>query len=333
MPHPLISEMLLINASAGWSRIAGRGLIARELVKAGTCVWRHEPAFDRAFTAKEVAALPPAVREQVERYAFWYEPMRKWVLDVDEGRHWNHSPTPNVRHRGLEAFAICDLSTGEELTIDYRHLAGTDSEMDLDFMEQATDGVALAPLDAQERRWSGLRVGRSGKLGMGLFADRRYLKGETVLHFRGPVLTLKETLKLGCRFSYYPVQIGIRPAKYVDVTAGGEPATFLNHACGKASNCGIRNLTELWALRGLKAGEQLLLDYSLCAEGDPEKMRCHCGGKDCRKVVGNFSDVDAMTQRYFLRQGAVSEFVIEALNKSGRLSAKPMFNNQQNPLP
>ncbi len=178
------------------------------------------------------------------------------------------------------------------------------------------DGI-LAPLDAQERRWSGLRAGRAGKLGIGLFAARDYSQGETVLVFRGPVLSLKETLALGRRFSYYPVQIG--PGQYVDVTAEGEPATFLNHGCGRNSNCGIRGLTELWALREIKAGEQLLFDYALTSEGDPEQMICRCGSKDCRRVVGNFSDMDTKTKRYFLRLGAVSEFVVVILKKAGKL--------------
>jgi len=62
--------MLMVHASAGRSRIHGKGLIARELIPSGTLVWVLRPGFDVELTKQQFEELAPQSREQVARYIY-----------------------------------------------------------------------------------------------------------------------------------------------------------------------------------------------------------------------------------------------------------------------
>src|SRR6266478_5226023 len=97
--------MLLINASVGRSRIHGKGLIARELVPAGTLVWVLKRGFDVELTKDQFDELAPCAREQVARYIYTDVASGKYILCSDDAKYMNHSDTPNTRTEGHRTVA------------------------------------------------------------------------------------------------------------------------------------------------------------------------------------------------------------------------------------
>ena len=114
--------MLLVNARVGASAIHGLGLIARELIPAGTVIWRFTPGFDVEIPESSLSALSLAAREQVLHYAEHYAAEKKFVLSSDDDRFTNHSDSPNTAPHGDTMVALRDIQDGEEITCDYRQV-------------------------------------------------------------------------------------------------------------------------------------------------------------------------------------------------------------------
>lgn len=114
--------MLLVSTYVAASEIEGVGVFAAAPIKKGTMIWRLEPDFDRLMPAGAYDALPEAMQELLDRYAY-PSPDRPGYLvyEVDNGRFMNHSDTPNTdfsTHGG--GWAARDIAAGEELTCNYQ---------------------------------------------------------------------------------------------------------------------------------------------------------------------------------------------------------------------
>lgn len=113
--------MLLIDTYVGPSAIEGVGVFAAEPIRAGQMIYRFAPEFDRLIELSEMDSLPEAIRRFVDRYTYPY-PGKPGVLvlDADNGRHMNHSLTPNTDFRvSVYGYAIADIAPGEEITCNY----------------------------------------------------------------------------------------------------------------------------------------------------------------------------------------------------------------------
>ena len=111
--------MLLVNASAGESRIHGRGLFARERIPANTIIWLLTPGIDIEMTSSEFDSLEPAFRDAIRRFVYTELETGKIVLCADEARYMNHADRPNTRTVGRQTIAIADIQPGEEITCNY----------------------------------------------------------------------------------------------------------------------------------------------------------------------------------------------------------------------
>lgn len=100
------------------SSTVGHGVFATAFIPKGTFLWVLDP-FDRILTVDEVRALPPALKQAVERWAY-VDPTGHFVFCWDHGRYMNHSCRPTSRGIG-DAFeiAVRDVLPGEELTCEY----------------------------------------------------------------------------------------------------------------------------------------------------------------------------------------------------------------------
>lgn len=123
--------MLLVNARRGRSPIHGDGLIAQELIPAGTRVWELHPWFDVVLTEAQFQALSPAARQQVLHYCYFDPRNNTYVLSSDDDRFTNHSDTPNTSEDvdGTSSVALRDIQPGEEITWNYRNWGGVRFEM------------------------------------------------------------------------------------------------------------------------------------------------------------------------------------------------------------
>jgi len=120
--------MLLFETELRPSPIHGIGVFLLENVRKGETVWRFDSRIDRVYADAEIESLPPGLREFLRTYSTWHEKAGLWVLCGDNGRHFNHSDTPNTVSQGIafgDDVAGQDLLAGTELTSDYRTICDT----------------------------------------------------------------------------------------------------------------------------------------------------------------------------------------------------------------
>ena len=115
--------MMMVETELRPSAIQGIGIFLLQDVRQGDVIWRFDSRVDRVYAEAELDGLPPSTSAFLKRFSTWHEPTRLWVLCGDNGRHFNHSDTPNTVSNGIafgEDVAASDLIAGTELTSDYR---------------------------------------------------------------------------------------------------------------------------------------------------------------------------------------------------------------------
>ena len=114
--------------------------------------------------------------------------------------------------------------------------------------------------------------------GKGLFAGEDVKKGETIRLIKGE---MKFKVNHGIEDSLAnPNWIGLDQDQWIDPDKFFK---FINHSC--APTAGVKGRVTCVALRDLKEGEEITLDYSTIEGDDLWKMPCSCGVKNCRKIV------------------------------------------------
>lgn len=121
MIHPA-TELRHVDA------VVGHGVFATAPIPRGTITWALDP-LDRVMTPDEVAALPPALAFDMERY-LWLDRHGRYILAWDLARFVNHSCAPNclTTPYGFE-IAVADIAPGEQLSNDYAELGMGPSEV------------------------------------------------------------------------------------------------------------------------------------------------------------------------------------------------------------
>ena len=114
--------MMMVDTELKASGIHGIGVFLLEPVAAGQLIWRFDSRIDRVYSEDEMASLPERTRKFLQTYSTWRSEIGLWVLCGDNGRHFNHSDTPNTVSDAIafgQDSAVADLSAGTELTSDY----------------------------------------------------------------------------------------------------------------------------------------------------------------------------------------------------------------------
>lgn len=120
--------MLLVATELRPSPIHGIGVFLLESVSEGETIWRFDARIDRVYSDDELASLPPGMQDFLRTYSTWHQAAGLWVLCGDNGRHFNHSDSPNTLSQGVafgDDIAAADLPAGTELTTDYRTICDT----------------------------------------------------------------------------------------------------------------------------------------------------------------------------------------------------------------
>ena len=115
--------MMIVDTELKPSGIHGIGIFLLQPVRQGDLIWQYDSRMDRVYTDAEIASLPGLMQEYLRTYSTWHAATGLWVLCGDNGRHFNHSDTPNTISDGIafgRDFAAQDLPVGAELTSDYR---------------------------------------------------------------------------------------------------------------------------------------------------------------------------------------------------------------------
>lgn len=105
------------------SEIEGRGLFARELIRAGEFIWRKD-ADERAYSQAEIDALTPEQRKNFYNYSYQTGPDEFYGTPNgsagDDADYMNHSCDPNTWFEADASMtARRDIAAGEEITYDY----------------------------------------------------------------------------------------------------------------------------------------------------------------------------------------------------------------------
>ena len=130
--------MLMVETELRASSIHGVGVFLTAPVRAGQLIWRFDSRIDRVFSQAELREMPQHLQRFIRTYSTLHAGVQLWVLCGDNGRHFNHSETPNTRSLGIafgDDVAAEDLSAGTELTSDYRTICDAMRSGALDFSQ------------------------------------------------------------------------------------------------------------------------------------------------------------------------------------------------------
>lgn len=139
-----------------------------------------------------------------------------------------------------------------------------------------------------------IQVRRSGVHGKGVFAIADIAEGDTIIEYKGEVITWKEALR---RHPHDPSQpnhtfyFHIDDKNVIDGKVHGNAAKWINHSCDP--NCEAEDREGrifLKALRDIHPGEELNFDYGLVIDERytaklKKEYACWCGSPNCRGTM------------------------------------------------
>ena len=128
-----------------------------------------------------------------------------------------------------------------------------------------------------------LRLGRSKIHRWGIYAEEPIPAKRKVIEYIGERINRVETKRRSNEreFNYL-----FTLDKYwtIDGSVGGSGAEFINHGCEPNLVCRIvKGHILYFALRPIKKGEELTIDYHFSA--DVETVACACGAEQCRGTI------------------------------------------------
>jgi SET domain-containing protein len=131
--------------------------------------------------------------------------------------------------------------------------------------------------------------------GTGGFAKVDIRRGKRIVEYDGPRISQTDAQALLARGNAYIFTLNDEMA--IDGWVRGNTARFINHSC--EPNCEsriVRGRVWLYALRAIKAGEELTYDYGYSLE-DAEANPCRCGAPSCVGYMVAAPHVEALRQR------------------------------------
>jgi SET domain-containing protein len=148
-----------------------------------------------------------------------------------------------------------------------------------------------SPLKTSSRK---IQVKKSGVHGKGVFAARDIAKGETLIEYKGEMITAQEAED---RHPHDPndpnhtFYFQVDDDKVIDALHGGNSARWINHCC--TPNCKPEVIEErvfIKAKKDIPAGTELNYDYGLIIDEPITKKLiaqypCWCGSPKCRGTL------------------------------------------------
>lgn len=139
-----------------------------------------------------------------------------------------------------------------------------------------------------------IQVRRSGIHGKGVFAIRPFKAGDTVLEYKGEIITWTKALNRHPHDKSQPhhtFYFHLDDGHVIDAKYHGNSARWINHSCKpnlEADQDG--NRIFLKALRDITIGEELSYDYGLVIDARKtsklkKEYACLCGAKNCRGTM------------------------------------------------
>lgn len=128
----------------------------------------------------------------------------------------------------------------------------------------------------------------------GVFAIQPIKKGELIAIFGGAVMEWDTFKSLPDQLQSLSLQVE-EDLYLVPETIG--QGDYFNHSCN--ANAGLVGQITLYALRDIKAGEQVCFDYAMSDCSPYDEFDCQCGAHNCRgHITGNDWQIKELQDRY-----------------------------------
>jgi SET domain-containing protein len=128
----------------------------------------------------------------------------------------------------------------------------------------------------------GLTIAQSPIHGNGCFAAVRFARRKKIAEYTGEKITNAEAQRRAHR---RVLRISGLDGRYsIDGSVGGNGTHYINHSC--RPNCFLQTVHGrllVLALRDIRAGEEITLDYVDSMHSD--QKRCTCVASDCRGTI------------------------------------------------
>lgn len=128
----------------------------------------------------------------------------------------------------------------------------------------------------------GLSILKSSIQGKGCFATTSFRKRHKIAEYTGERITTAEAKRRAHRSKLRICAINTRWS--LDGSRGGNGTHYINHSCEPNAFMQILYDHILFiALRDIRAGEEITIDYESTLHSD--KKRCTCGAPSCRGTI------------------------------------------------
>jgi len=128
----------------------------------------------------------------------------------------------------------------------------------------------------------GLSIGKSKINGKGCFAATEFKRGRKVAEYTGERISDLEAQRRAGRAKLRICDIDGRWS--LDGSRGGNGTHYINHSC--APNAYMKTIhghVLFFALRDIRRGEEITIDYEDTLH--PDSKRCRCGAASCRGTI------------------------------------------------
>ena len=130
---------------------------------------------------------------------------------------------------------------------------------------------------------TGLTVKRSPINGKGCFATEHFARGRKIAEYTGELISNREAKRRARRRRRLRI-CAINERWSLDGSLGGNGTHYINHSCEPNSYMKILyNHILFFALRDIRPGEEITLDYVMTLHSD--QKRCDCGAPTCRGTI------------------------------------------------
>lgn len=155
--------------------------------------------------------------------------------------------------------------------------------------------------------------------GRGVFAVEPIPKRALIKTFSGDRMSsdvCSDMVKRGLVHNDDPLQIGSFEFLVLDATS-----YFFNHSCDP--NSAFQGECDLFALRDISAGEEIVFDYSTTVSTTVPIsewiLDCKCGSANCRQRIGHVLTLPLDQIILYLKQGAFQTYMLKELQQLGAM--------------
>ena len=136
-------------------------------------------------------------------------------------------------------------------------------------------------------------IGKSAINKKGIILNKDVKTDEIIFRFTGK--KIKNKLK---PWHHGPNWLQIGYLEWI-IPAPDSVGNYLNHSCDPTA--GIRGKNTIVAIKPLKKGEEVTIDYALSETFPLWHMKCSCKSKNCRKVVKPYQDMADLRKRKYIK--------------------------------